>query len=231
MVNTLDTLKQTRPNTIIAIGEVLPAASLIYHAGSPDPHIWMDVALWSECTDIVAGYLANYDPEHADDYRSRAMTYKETLLELHAYIRTITASIPPKNRSMITAHDAFSYFGRSYDIAVYGIQGISTVSEASIERVNELVQFITNNQIPSIFVETSVPDRYVRALIEGSAAQGHTLAIGGTLFSDAMGKIGTYRGSYIGMLDHNATVITRSLRGDAPEGGFQNLLTREIKDE
>ncbi len=225
MVATLDTLKETRPNTIIAIGEALPADLLIYHEGTaPDPHIWMDVTLWAESTDIVADYLSLFDPIHANEYQLRAQEYKKTLLELDAYIRTITNTIPPKNRSMITAHDAFSYFEQAYDITVYGIQGISTISEASIDRVNELVNLIVEKQIPSIFVETSVPDRYVRALIEGSTAKRHTLTIGGSLFSDAMGQPGTYRGTYIGMLDHNATIITRSLGGNAPKKGFQNLL-------
>jgi len=125
---------------------------------------------------------------------------------------------------LITAHDAFSYFGRAYDIDVRGIQGISTESEAGVRDINELVGFIVDNEIKAVFVETTIADKNVKALIEGARDRGHDVTIGGELFSDAMGQAGTYRGTYVGMIDHNVTTITRALGGEAPEGGFQGKL-------
>jgi manganese/zinc/iron transport system substrate-binding protein len=133
------------------------------------------------------------------------------------------ASIPKNRRVLITAHDAFNYFGRAYGIEVVGIQGLSTESEAGIEDVNRLVNMLVDFGITAVFVESSVSDRNVNALIEGAAAKGHPVTIGGRLFSDAMGQSGTYEGTYIGMLDHNITTITSALGGDAPEGGFESL--------
>ncbi len=131
------------------------------------------------------------------------------------------ATIPEQQRVLVTAHDAFGYFGRAYSINVRGIQGISTESEAGLADINRLVNFIVKNDIPAVFVESSVPKKNVRALIEGASAQGHQLLIGGELYSDAMGPPGTWEGTYPGMIDHNATTITRALGGTAPDGGYR----------
>ena len=139
-------------------------------------------------------------------------------------MQLVTKTVPEKSRVLLTAHDAFSYFGRGYDFEVLGIQGISTESEAGLRRVEELVDTIVDRKIAAVFVESSVPERNVRALIEGAAARGQKVEIGGTLFSDAMGEPGTYEGTYIGMIDHNATLITRALGGDAPATGMQGKL-------
>ena len=125
---------------------------------------------------------------------------------------------------LVTAHDAFSYFGRAYDIEVMGIQGISTESEAGLQRIRDLVDTLVTRDIRAVFVESSVSDRNMRALIEGAAARGHSVSIGGELFSDAMGMPGTYEGTYLGMIDHNVTTITRALGGQAPERGRNGLL-------
>ena len=125
---------------------------------------------------------------------------------------------------MVTAHDAFAYFGRRYDLEVLGIQGISTESEAGLHRVEQLVDVLVEKRLPAVFVETSVSDRNLRALMEGAAARGHTVSIGGQLFSDAIGAPGTYEGTYLGMLDHNATAIARALGGQAPQGGMNGRL-------
>jgi len=124
----------------------------------------------------------------------------------------------------VTAHDAFGYFGRAYDIQVMAAQGISTESEAGVADINVLVDFLVQNQIPALFVETTIADKNLRAVIEGARDQGHEVRIGGELFSDAMGAPGTYLGTYIGMIDHNATTIARALGGTAPERGFQGKL-------
>ncbi len=135
------------------------------------------------------------------------------------------ASIPENQRVLVTAHDAFNYLGRAYGLKVMGIQGISTESEAGVRRIEELVSYLTDNNIPAVFVESSVSDKNVKALVEGAKAKGHSLRIGGELFSDAMGGSGTYEGTYIGMIDHNVTVIARALGGEAPEKGLNGKLS------
>ena len=127
---------------------------------------------------------------------------------------------------LVTAHDAFNYFGRAYQFEVLGIQGISTESEAGLKRIQELVDLIVERKISAVFVESTVSERNVRALIEGAKARGHTVRIGGELFSDAMGAPGTYEGTYIGMIDHNATTIARALGGKTPARGMQQRLSR-----
>ena len=154
------------------------------------------------------------------EYKENARVYRGKLDQLHEYAIEAIASIPIQRRVLITAHDAFNYFGRAYGIEVVGIQGLSTESEAGIDDVNRLVNILVNNRITAVFVESSVSDRNVNALIEGAAAKGHTVKIGGRLFSDAMGQVGTYKGTYIGMLDHNITTISAALGGNAPEDGF-----------
>jgi len=188
--------------------------------GHWDPHVWMDVSAWSQAVEAVVNALCEQDPSNCDAYRANGDAYQLQLESLHDYAQHLIGSIPEERRVLITAHDAFNYFGRAYDIDVVGVQGLSTESEAGIEDVNRLVNMIVENGITAVFVESSVSDRNVNALIEGAAAQGHTVSIGGRLFSDAMGKPGTYHGTYIGMLDHNVTTISKALGGDAQDGGF-----------
>ncbi len=194
--------------------------------GHTDPHVWMDASAWSEAAGAVASSLAGLDPANAAQYQSGAARYREQLARLHGYAKTSIATIPTRHRVLVTAHDAFNYFGRAYGIEVRGIQGISTESEAGVADINKLVDFLVERKIPAIFVESSVSDKNIRALIEGCRSRGHAVAIGGTLFSDAMGPAGTYEGTYIGMLDHNITTITRSLGGTAPELGLNGKLSK-----
>lgn len=189
-----------------------------------DPHVWMDVAGWSKATEDIADSLAQSDPDHAEDYKKRAAAYTAELKELDDYARKSLASIPEKQRVLVTAHDAFNYMARAYGLEVRGIQGISTESEAGLKDINELVDFIVDRKIPAVFVESSVPRKSVEALVEGARAKGHAVKIGGELFSDAMGPAGTYEGTYIGMIDHNVTLITRALGGQAPEKGLNGKL-------
>ena len=194
-------------------------------AGHFDPHLWMDVSGWILAVDAVTGALAEFDPAGADGYRERADAYRATLDELHDYALHAVGSVPEQQRILVTAHDAFNYFGRAYGLEVEGIQGMSTESEAGLDRINRLVDLLVTRQIGAVFVETTIAERNVRALIEGAAARGHTVAVGGELFSDAMGQPGTYEGTYVGMLDHNITTVARALGGEAPERGFQGKLS------
>ena len=219
--------------TVYAVTELIDESFLLEPPemkGHWDPHVWMDVSAWSHAVDAVASAMCEQDQERCDAYKKCAAEYNEELTALHTYIKKSIASIPETSRVMITAHDAFNYFGRAYGIEVIGIQGLSTESEAGIDDVNKLVDLLVERQIKAVFVESSVSDRNVNALIEGAASRGHEVIIGGRLFSDAMGKHGTYEGTYIGMLDHNATIITRALGGKAPERGMQNKLSSEKND-
>ncbi len=193
--------------------------------GHHDPHVWMDVSGWIAATKIVEKALSEFDPANAGTYQSNAAAYRERLAALNEYAKVSIASIPASQRVLVTAHDAFQYLSRAYGIEVRGIQGISTESEAGVKDIEELVAFLVERKIPAVFVESSVSDKNVRALLEGAAAKGHPVVIGGELYSDAMGKAGSYEGTYLGMIDHNITTITRALGGTAPEKGFQGKLT------
>ena len=213
---------------VYAVTEQLPETFLRSppeFQGHWDPHVWMDVSAWSQCVEVVSDALGRFDPANAEVYRSRAAAYRKQLEALDAYVRRVIASIPEPQRVLITAHDAFGYFSRAYDIPVRSVQGISTESEAGIDDINRLVQFIVQRRIRAIFVESSVPRKNIEAVLEGAADRGWQVEIGGELYSDAMGPEGTYEGTYIGMIDHNATTIARALGGDAPAGGFQGKLS------
>ena len=192
--------------------------------GHHDPHVWMDVSAWSKAVRVVADEMSTFDPANKDYYQANADAYLEKLAKLDVYVKTAIQSIPEQQRVLITAHDAFNYFGRAYGLKVMGIQGLSTESEAGLADINGLVDYLVDNKIKAIFVESSVADGNVKALVEGAASRGHEVKIGGELFSDAMGMSGTYRGTYIGMIDHNATTIARALAGSAPEGGMDGQL-------
>ncbi|MGB7159036.1 MAG: zinc ABC transporter substrate-binding protein [Tepidisphaeraceae bacterium] len=193
-------------------------------AGHHDPHVWMDPKGWMKGVEAVADSLAQYDPSNASYYKQNAQAYLVELKKLDAYAAKSIGSIPQQQRVLVTAHDAFNYFGQAYQMDVRGIQGISTESEAGLQDLNNLVSFIVDNDIKAVFVESSVAEKNVRALIDGARSRGKDVKIGGTLFSDAMGAEGTYEGTYIGMIDHNVTLITRALGGEAPEKGMQGKL-------
>jgi manganese/zinc/iron transport system substrate-binding protein len=200
---------------VYAVTEIIPADYLIDVDGSAhhDPHVWMDVSAWRQATHAVGEALAEFDPPNAAAYRANAARYMARLESLDSWVRAQIASIPRPQRLLITAHDAFGYFGRAYDIEVHGIQGLSTESEAGLQDLQRLVDLIVSRQVRAIFVETSVADKNVRALVEGARARGHSVEIGGELFSDAMGAPGTPEGTYVGMIEHNVRTIVRALGG------------------
>ena len=227
MTDLFDKLNKEEQKAIYAVTSSIPKEKLLAppeFESQYDPHVWMDIILWMQAVNFVRETLIRFDPKHETIYKKNSERYLRKLEELDVYARKSLNSIPVSKRVMITAHDAFNYFGRVYDFEVIGIQGISTDSEAGLKRVNDLVKFLVIRQIPVVFVESSVSDKNVRALIEGAEAKGHTVKIGGSLFSDAMGEPGTYEGTYIGMIDHNVTTITRALGGKAPRRGMQGKL-------
>lgn len=216
-----------RNSPVHAIAETVNPNQLIAHedyAGRYDPHIWMDPALWSLCVPAVVDALADLRPDARPDFEANAGAFLDEAGALSAYATDLLSNVPAERRVLLTAHDAFGYFGTAYGFDVMGIQGISTESEAGLNRISTLVDFLVSRQLPAVFVETSVSDRNIRALVEGAAAKGHAVQIGGALFSDAMGPDGTYEGTWLGMIDHNVTTIARALGVDAPAGGRLGLL-------
>ena len=192
--------------------------------GHYDPHLWPDVATWSLCVQFIADKMAELDPTNKEDYLKNCKVYRDQLGQLDEYVKTSIASIPESSRYLVTAHDAFGYFSRAYQIPVKSVQGISTESEAGVQDINNLVEFLAEKKIPAIFVESSTPRKNIEAVVEGVKSRGFEIKIGAELFSDAMGETGTYEGTYIGMMDHNATRIAQALGGKVPEGGFQGKL-------
>lgn len=191
--------------------------------GHYDPHVWLDVSLWQSVATRVRDALIEKDPAGKDAYTAAAGEYHALLGELHAYAASTLQTIPQSNRVLVTAHDAFGYFGRAYGLKVLAIQGISTDSEASLQDINALVDTLVSRKIPAVFIESSVPRKTIDALIEGCKGRGHTLTIGGELYSDALGKDGTLEGTYVGMVMHNVDAITKALGGKVPEKKPQRL--------
>jgi manganese/zinc/iron transport system substrate-binding protein len=195
-----------------AVDESLLMPSADY-AGSYDPHIWFDVRLWMEATRAVRDALAQADPEHAGEYAERAERYRWELEALDGYVREQAMRVPEHLRVMITAHDAFGYFGRAYGFEVRGLQGLSTTAEAGTADVQGLASFIVERRVPAVFVESSIPTRTIEAVQAAVRARGHRVQIGGELYSDALGDAGTPAGRYTGMVRHNIDTIVGALLG------------------
>jgi len=220
-------LKLSDRTPVVPVGEAVPRASLMAHedySGKFDPHVWMVPDLWAHVVRAVRDALITADRDRADLFTANADAYLEQLDRLGTYVADVLARVPQPSRVLLTPHDAFSYFGRAYGFEVLGIQGISTEAEAGLSRIRTLVDLLVERDISAVFVETSVSDRNMRALIEGAAARGHTVKIGGELFSDAMGPPGTYEGTYLGMIDHNATTIAAALGAQVPPHGMDGKL-------
>ena len=212
---------------VLAVGETIPRKLLIapdVYPDKADPHIWMDPDRWAYVVRAIRDAMINREPDFAVPLTANAGRHLIDIAALSAYAQDALATVPAEQRVLVTAHDAFNYFGDAYGFEVVGIQGISTESEAGLNRVAELVDLLVSRKVRAVFVESSVSDRNIRALIEGAAAKGHAVAIGGELFSDAMGEPDTYEGTYIGMIDHNVTTITRALGGEAPARGMNGRL-------
>ncbi|WP_417586682.1 metal ABC transporter solute-binding protein, Zn/Mn family [Pararhodobacter oceanensis] len=212
---------------VVPVAEVLPENLLIGsedYEGQFDPHVWMTPNLWSRVVLNIRNAMIDAEPEGEAVFRANAEAYLEELNGLASYTANVLSSVPAESRILLTSHDAFNYFGNAYGFEVVGIQGISTESEAGLQRIAELVNLLIERDIRAVFVETTVSDRNIRALAEGARAAGHDVVIGGELYSDAMGEPGTYEGTYIGMIDSNATTIAAALGGQTPAQGMQGLL-------
>jgi manganese/zinc/iron transport system substrate-binding protein len=219
MADVLRQIGERKP--AIAVAERIEPARLLPwadYADEYDPHVWFDVTLWMKAVEAVRDELAQIDPDNASAYSANAEAYLAELTDLDAYIKAQAATVPQAQRVLVTAHDAFHYFGRAYGFEVRGLQGISTASEAGTADVRELADFIAERQIPAIFIETSVPVRNVEALQAAVRNRGADVTIGGELYSDALGSPEGDAGTYAGMVRHNIDTIVAALRGSSTEG-------------
>lgn len=214
-----EVLEQVEGRGIVAepVAEVLSEDVLLTppeFEGAFDPHVWMDVTLWKRVSTAVADALAALDPAHAETYTANAAAYQARLDSLDAWVRQRVAEVPEGGRVLVTAHDAFNYFGRAYGFEVRGLQGLSTATEAGTADVRDLAAFVAARRIPALFVESSVSPRNIEAVQQAVRARGFDVAIGGNLFSDALGDPGTPEGTYEGMIRHNVGTIVGALSGE-----------------
>jgi len=200
---------------IIVAADAIPEEELINNAdfqGAYDPHLWFDIQLWSNVVQHLATELGKIDGIDKNSLNIKASELDKSLSEFDNWVKNELSIIDSSQRVLITAHDAFGYFGRAYHVQVRGLQGISTQAEFGLKDISNLVDFIVNNQIKAVFIESSVSERSIKAVIEGCKQKGHEVKIGGSLFSDAMGMEGTKEASYIGMVKHNVNTIVNGLK-------------------
>ena len=206
--------KLSKNKTVIAMSSGIAENKFIVtnaSANTHDPHIWFDVLLWKEALQNLGNAIAQSDTAHKSYYLQNTKKYVQELTVLHEWVGVEINKIPEKQKLIITAHDAFSYYGRAYQIEVKGLQGISTLSDFGLQDITSLIDLIVSRNIKAVFIETSISPKSIEALVEGCKEKGHTVTIGGTLYSDALGEDITAQGSYIGMIKHNTSIIAKSL--------------------
>ena len=219
MTEIFDQMRQRGKPTVGLAEASIPDSLLLestYFAGNFDPHVWFSVPLWQRVAQQVAVELGRIDPEGAPTYTARAAAYADSLDALHAYVEQRAAELPDTSRVLITSHDAFGYFGRTYGFQVRGLQGLSTATEAGTSDVQELAEFVVTHRIPALFVETSVPRRGIEAVREAVRSRGFDVRIGGTLYGDALGGQGSGADDYIGMVRSNIDTIVEGLKPRSP---------------
>ncbi|MBM7567244.1 metal ABC transporter solute-binding protein, Zn/Mn family [Paenibacillus sacheonensis] len=210
--------KMAKEKTTVAVSDNIDRAALRTGAENGmanteyDPHIWFNVQHWMTAAESIRDTLVGHDPEHAADYRRNAEAYLEQLQQLHDDVTKRLNALPEESRILVTAHDAFGYFGDAYRLQVKALQGMSTASEAGTKDVTDLRDYLVDNKIKAVFIESSVPRKAIDAVIQGAKQKGHDVVIGGQLFSDAMGEEGTPEGTYIGMVRHNVDTIAAALK-------------------
>lgn len=212
----LDIFEQmAEEKTVFAVAENLDENDLLAAEGDTklyDPHVWFELDLWKEVVEGISDKLVKEYPEFREDFEENESAYLKELDELKTYVHDRVSEVSENQRILVTAHDAFNYFGASLGFDVRGLQGLSTDSEYGVKDVQEMVDFLVTNNIKAIFVESSVSDKAMNAVIEGAKQKGHEVVIGGELFSDAMGAKGTEEGTYLGMYKHNVDTIVDALK-------------------
>jgi len=213
MGEVLEKMSEDRPT--VAVTKDIPEKKLIADPENPnthDPHVWFDIELWKYAVDTVENELSALDPEHKEEYKQNAEEYKNQLDQLYEESMKKIEEIDVNSRVLVTAHDAFAYFGRSFGFEVEGLQGLSTDSEYGLKDVQNLIDLLVERNIKAVFIESSISEKSINAVVEGSKERGHDVQIGGELFSDAMGEEGTEEGTYIGMFKHNIETIVSALK-------------------
>ena len=201
--------------TTKAIAEVIDKSTLIgsdYFQSNYDPHIWFNVTYWKQAAEFVTSKLSALIPEQKALFNTNLESYIAKLNALENELKTKIEELPQDKRILVTAHDAFNYFGKAFGFEVVGLQGLSTATEAGVQDVQKLAAFIIEKEIKAVFVESSVPKRTIEALQAAVTSKGHDVTIGGTLYSDALGNTGTIEGTYIGMFKYNVNTIVNALK-------------------
>lgn len=207
--------QMSKDKTVFAAAEVLAADKLLEDEEDNslhDPHVWFDIELWKDVVDGIGDTLVEEYPEHKEEFEKNEKTFLAELDALATFAKERVAEVPEEQRILVTAHDAFNYFGDSLGFEVSGLQGLSTESEYGVKDVEDMVKYLVDHNIKAIFVESSVSDKAMTAVIEGAKEKGHDVVIGGELFSDAMGAEGTEEGTYIGMYKYNINSIVDALK-------------------
>lgn len=204
-----------KTKTPIELGSVLDKSKLIgsdYFASNYDPHVWFNIAFFKQFAKKVTAVLSEKNPENAVNFSNNEKLFIQKLENLEQKVLATIETLPKEKRILVTAHDAFNYFGKNYGFNVVGLQGLSTATEAGVQDVQKLAAFIIENKVKAIFVESSVPKRTIEALQAAVKSKDHDVVIGGTLFSDALGNAGTVEGTYVGMFEYNVNTIVNALK-------------------
>jgi manganese/zinc/iron transport system substrate-binding protein len=212
--NVLAKMAEQKPTVAVSPASIAPDQLItVQDIYGIDPHLWMDVMLWSQIAPTIAQTLAEIVPDCAQAMQDRAAAYQQKLKALDRWVADSLASVPEEQRVLVTAHDAFAYYGRAYSIEVKGIQGISTESEAGIADIRAMVETVVERKVPAVFIESTINPRTIQAVVDSASERGHEVEIGGELYSDAMGESDTAAGTYIGMLRSNTVEVTTALGG------------------
>ena len=207
--------KMEAQKTTVALGEFLAKEGLIgsdYFASNYDPHVWFNIQYFKEFSDKVTSVLSEKDPKNAASFTANNLVFQQELDLLHTAVVNTIATLAPEKRILVTAHDAFNYFGKAYGFKVVGLQGLSTATEAGVQDVQKLSEYIIANKVKAIFIESSVPRRTIEALEAAVLSKGHQVSIGGSLYSDALGDGGSVEGTYVGMFLYNVKTIVNALQ-------------------
>ena len=207
--------KMDTQKTTVALGEFLAKEGLIgsdYFASNYDPHVWFNIQYFKEFSDKVTSVLSEKDPKNAASFTANNLAFQQKLDLLHTAVVNTIATLAPEKRILVTAHDAFNYFGKAYGFKVVGLQGLSTATEAGVQDVQKLSEYIIANKVKAIFIESSVPRRTIEALQEAVLSKGHQVSIGGSLYSDALGDADSVEGTYVGMFLYNIKTIVNALQ-------------------